>query len=293
MNKVKPPSLHVLIPMMTGPYPAAALSIALPVRLSLLTGLLGFTLAGCTKIYHSRRSIQELNQTFAVNKEQTLFYSDRNGHTQKKQLTKTIQAALYLQNDTLFVEPIKTSLRPSDNNPTTLDVSDSAFVFFVNPKPKKIPVDGKSPLFRYHFTSFDMDLVTVPFKYRLAQRGQPPELTTNANAAFYAGLRFDQGYQRNVFYHHEQRSDIRSFSLGIGGLAGIGSATVGPFSTMDQVTDDYEGACLSYGLAAIFGYRAVSLGLAFGYDTLLDRNRASWIYQHKPWLGVTIGLNLN
>ncbi|WP_080055290.1 hypothetical protein [Spirosoma aerolatum] len=265
----------------------------MPIRLGLLTGLLGVLMSGCTKIYHSRRSIQELDQTFSVNKQQALFYTAQNGHTQSKQLTKPISAALYIQNDTLFVEPLTASLHPNDNNPVTLDVSDSSFVFFVNPKPKQIPVDGKSPWFRYHFMSFDMDLVTIPFKYRLAQQGQPPELTTNANAALYVGLRFDQGYQRNVFYHHQQRSDIRSFSLGIGALMGIGSATVGPFSTMDQVTDDYEGACLSYGLATIFGYRAVSLGLAFGYDTLLDRNRASWIYQHKPWLGITIGLNLN
>ncbi|WP_051097350.1 hypothetical protein [Spirosoma panaciterrae] len=293
MNTIKPPSSRSIFLIPTGPQWMAVLPMALPVRLSLLTSLLGVLMSGCTKMYHSRRSIQELDQTFAVNKAQTLFYTDHAGRTQHKQLAQTISAALYLQNDTLFVEPLKASLRPNDNNPATLDVSDSAFVFFVNPKPKKIPVDGKSPWFRYHFTSFDMDLVTIPFKYRLAQQGQPPELNTNANAALYVGLRFDQGYQRNVFYHYQQRSDIRSFSLGVGGLIGIGSATVGPFSTMDQVADEYEGACLSYGLATIFGYRAVSLGLAFGYDTLFDRNRARWIYQHKPWLGLTLGLNLN
>ncbi|MVM32478.1 hypothetical protein GO755_20715 [Spirosoma sp. HMF4905] len=260
--------------------------------LSLLSGFL-FLLAGCQRVYHDRRSIQELNQTFRINKEQSLFYTDKQHRQQSKQLTKPATAALYVQNDTLFAEFLKASLPLSDGNPATIDQSDSAYVFLVNPKPQNIPVDGKSPWFRYHFTSFDMDLVTIPFKYRLAQPGMVAQLTTNANAAVYLGLRYDQGYQRNVFYHHQQRSEIRSFSVGIGGLLGLTAATVGPFSTTSQVTDEYEGACLSYGLATIFGYRAVTLGLAVGYDRLLDSNRSLWRYHQKNWFGITIGLNLN
>ena len=120
-----------------------------------------------------------------------------------------------------------------------------------------------------------------------------PQLTTTANAAIYIGMRYDQGYQRNVFYHHQQRSEIRSFSLGAGGLLGLSANAINPFSTASQVQDEYEGACLSYGLAIIFGYRAINLGLSVGQDYLLDRNRAMWLYQNKPWLGVTIGLNIN
>lgn len=266
---------------------------------SQLVGLLcfaGFALDSCTSIYHSRRSIQELDQTFKINKNQTLFYSQNPKRELKKskQLTKTIQAALYLQNDTLFVEPLKATLPLNDNNPNTIDLSDSAYVFFVNPRPKQLPVNETSPWFQYHFTSFDADLVTIPFKYRPAQEnGLPPQLATNANAAIYIGLRYDQGYQRNVFYHHQQRSEIRSYSLGAGGLLGLSANTVGPFSTANQLPNDYEGACLSYGLAVIFGYRSINLGLALGYDHLMDRNRTLWIYQNKPWLGVTVGLNLN
>ena len=256
---------------------------------------LGLTLNGCTSIYHSRRSIQELDQTFRVNKNQKLFYSQGPKHTVKasKQLTKLITAALYLQNDTLFVEPLKASLQPNDGNPTTLDISDSAYVFFVNPRPKQLPVNETSPWFRYHFTSFDADLVTVPFKYRPAQSGLVPQLATNANAAIYIGMRYDQGYQRNVFYHHQQRSDIRSFSLGAGGLFGLSANAINSFSTANQVQNEYEGACLSYGLAIILGYRSINLGLSVGQDYLLDRNRSIWLYQNKPWLGITIGLNLN
>lgn len=254
---------------------------------------LGLISCSCTSIYHSRRSIQELDQTFRVNKGQDLYFSPKRGSNQSKRLLKSARAALYLQNDTLFVEFLKVSLPIDDHNPATIDVSDSAYVFFVNPKPKQLPVNQTSPWFRYHFTSFDTDLLTIPFKYRLAQPGLVPQLTTNANAAVYVGLRYDQGFQRNVFYHHQQRSDIRSFSIGAGGLFGLSASAVGPFSTAGAVQDDYEGVCLNYGLAAIFGYRAVTLGLAVGYDYLLDRNRSLWAYQHKPWLGITVGLNLN
>ncbi|RRB06283.1 hypothetical protein [Larkinella rosea] len=191
------------------------------------------------------------------------------------------------------MELIKTSLPANDGRPETIDVSDSTLVFFVNARLKKTAVDEKSGWFQYHFTSFDTDLITIPFKYRIGQQRQPAELITSANAAVYMGLRYDQGFQRNVFYHHQQRSEIRSYSIGAGGLVGISATTIRPFSTANLVQDEYEGACLSYGLAAIFGYRTVSLGLALGYDYLLDKNRTIWMYQNKPWLGVTVGLNLN
>lgn len=279
---------------MKAPYPVSVAFVR-PVGFNagLLSGLLCLITSGCSRIYHDRRSVQELNQTFRINSHQTLYYSSRRESKQSKRLTKPATAALYIQNDTLFVEFIKASLPVNDGNPATIDLSDSAYVFFVNAKPKQIPVNEKSSWFRYHFTSFDADLVTIPFKYRLAQQENPSTLVTNANAAIYMGVRYDQGYQRNVFYHHQQRSEVRSFSFGAGGILGISASTVGPFSTVGQVQNEYEGACLSYGLATVFGYRAITLGLAIGYDHLTDKNRSLWLYQDKPWFGVTFGLNLN
>ncbi|WP_128546426.1 hypothetical protein [Larkinella soli] len=258
--------------------------------LSLLT-LFG---SGCTRFY-SRRSIQELDHVFTVNGRQSLYYSHRTkpAGVLTKRLGKPASGVLYVQNDTLFVEFVKTSLPPSDGNPATIDVSDSSLVFFANPKVKPVQVDEKSPWFQYHFTSFDTDIITVPFKYRFGQMGQSGELITSANAAVYLGFRYDQGFQRNVFYHRRQRSEVRSFSIGTGGFLGVTASQVRPFTTAGRYLDEYEGACLSYGVAAIFGYRAITVGLALGYDYLMDKNRAVWIYQNKPWLGITVGLNLN
>ena len=29
------------------------------------------------------------------------------------------------------------------------------------------------------------------------------------------------------------------------------------------------------------------------FDHLFDKNKKDWIYQHKPWVGLAFGLNLN
>ena len=89
--------------------------------------------------------------------------------------------------------------------------------FLSTPDPGNYQSMKQAPGFGTTLPPFDADLVTIPFKYRPAQPCVVPQLTTTANAAIYIGMRYDQGYQRNVFYHHQQRSEIRSFSLGAGG----------------------------------------------------------------------------
>ena len=37
----------------------------------------------------------------------------------------------------------------------------------------------------------------------------------------------------------------------------------------------------------------VNFGLNTGMDFLLDKQRKTWIYQSKPWIGISIGLNMN
>lgn len=34
-------------------------------------------------------------------------------------------------------------------------------------------------------------------------------------------------------------------------------------------------------------------GVGVGWDYLTDRDKGIWIYQNKPWYGLTVGLNLN
>ncbi|MEJ7681528.1 MAG: hypothetical protein WKG06_27495 [Segetibacter sp.] len=51
--------------------------------------------------------------------------------------------------------------------------------------------------------------------------------------------------------------------------------------------------CIPNGLAAIVGINNLSVGFLLGTDYLLDKNKRFWIYQGKPWLGLSVGLNIN
>ncbi|WP_165940196.1 MULTISPECIES: hypothetical protein [Dyadobacter] len=56
---------------------------------------------------------------------------------------------------------------------------------------------------------------------------------------------------------------------------------------------EYDGLVWGKGIAGIIGINNFTIGLAIGFDNLLDKNKQVWIYQGKPWLGLAFGLNLN
>jgi hypothetical protein len=66
-----------------------------------------------------------------------------------------------------------------------------------------------------------------------------------------------------------------------------------PWVTENQITQEYDGVVWSKGIAGIIGIDNFTIGLALGWDHLLDKNKNYWIYQGKPWLGLAFGLNLN
>lgn len=261
-------------------------------RLILVFGLLAGLLSGCASV-RQRSEILELNDIFQVRPNQTLFTYDRGGRVQEKRNRTLSKAGLYEQNDTLFAEFIAASLPPADYDPETLDRADSAAILFVHHNPVLKRIKEESPWFNYQLKSFDVDLFTVPFKYRFRQDGHPGQLNTNPNIGVYVGLRYDRGGYRTLFFRKERRSEIRSFSFGLGGFASVGSALVSTFTTNGAITDEYEALGLNYGLASIVGYKTFTAGLALGFENLASSDNPLWIYRNKPYLGVTIGLNLN
>ncbi len=66
-----------------------------------------------------------------------------------------------------------------------------------------------------------------------------------------------------------------------------------PYVTNNQVNSEYDGLVIPNGLAAIVGINNLSVGILLGTDYLLDRNKRFWIYQGKPWVGLSVGLNIN
>lgn len=66
-----------------------------------------------------------------------------------------------------------------------------------------------------------------------------------------------------------------------------------PFVTQNQINYEYEGFALTSGVVGIYDAKKFNIGLAIGANLLLDENRKHWLYQHKPWLGLLFGFNLN
>ena len=89
------------------------------------------------------------------------------------------------------------------------------------------------------------------------------------------------------------RENFSKTGFGFGGFIGAGSVFINP-KFMDNAIDyEYDALAFDYGIAVLFGVRNFSTGLSLGFDFLTDKNRNNWVYQHQPWIGIFIGLNLN
>lgn len=141
--------------------------------------------------------------------------------------------------------------------------------------------------------SLDIDVSTIPFKYRPSVSGLPRQLTTDFNGNLYIGYRIDRfetkrrktpvGIQPEYFH--------RGITMGM--FMGLGSTAVTPWTTDNAITEEYNGLILSRGLAAMVAANNLTVGVGIGFDYLTDRDKDVWIYQNKPWYGLILGLNIN
>ncbi|HJV20754.1 MAG TPA: hypothetical protein VJ552_12800 [Sediminibacterium sp.] len=143
-------------------------------------------------------------------------------------------------------------------------------------------------------SSFDIDFLTIPFKYRFTSAGMPNQFNTHLNGAVYVGYRTDT---YTLHYHRDLlENSTRHFThkgISFGGFTGLGGTAINPWMTGNTLNIEYDGVVWSKGLAAIIAVNQFTMGLALGWDHLLDKNRKYWIYQGQPWLGFVFGLNLN
>jgi hypothetical protein len=165
---------------------------------------------------------------------------------------------------------------------------------------KIYPIDGEPPLTIVPSTAeyfrtdkFDVDVMTILFKFRPTSTTIPRQLNTNFNGNVYLGYRVDRfqvGFEKTPA---GQKKSYRHSGLTFGLFGGIGSTAVNPWTTANQITDEYDGFVLSRGFAAMAGLNSLTVGIGVGWDYLTDRDKKVWVYQNKPWFGLTLGLNLN
>ena len=254
--------------------------------------LIGSLCTACSGI-RSTSDITALDRIYRVRASQQLYILNAQGRVRPVSLLRSADAALFQREDTLYAEFVPTTLPPADGDPRTLDRSDSLAFTFFHHNAKLDRIEEKSPWFYYQLTTFDVDLFTTPFKYRFAQGGRAGELSTSANIGVYTGIRYDLGRYRNVYYRRERRSEVDSFSFGLGSVVSIDPVTLNEFNTDGRFTGEYDALGFSYGVATIVGYKSITAGLTVSFENLADRNNRLWVYRQKPWVGVTIGINLN
>jgi len=143
-------------------------------------------------------------------------------------------------------------------------------------------------------SSFDFDVFTTPFKFRPPTTAIPQQLNTNFNGSFYFGYRRDRfSIKRMQLANNIARDYFTKAGIGIGAFVGVGTAFVNPISMRNSIDYEYDAVAIDYGLAVLLGLRNFNTGISVGFDFLTDRNKKQWVYQHKPWIGIFIGLNLN
>lgn len=146
----------------------------------------------------------------------------------------------------------------------------------------------------FYKPSFDVDVLTIPFKYRPYTEGFPNQLSASFNGALYGGYRTDIykiTYDRTPLNTYKQRTE--HFAFGAGLVLGLGSTFVNEWNTRPPIKIEYDGVDLITGCALITAYQNLNFGLVFGIDHLLDENSKYWIYQGKFSMGFSVGLNLN
>ena len=169
---------------------------------------------------------------------------------------------------------------------------DSVRIFLAeNAKALYIPELHKDQFFLKR--SFDVDVMTVAFKFRPIAAGLPRQLTTDFNGNIFVGYRVDRFRIRQKETPKCWKQTNKHRGLSIGAFGGLGSTSVTPYTTVNKITEEYSGFIVSRGFAAMVGVNNLTVGIGIGWDYLTDRDKDVWIYQDKPWYGLTLGLNLN
>ena len=178
---------------------------------------------------------------------------------------------------------------PAHINSHIADTINSITVFF----PQHIqPVNFVKK--KFSSSSFDLDVITVLFKYRPPVTDYPAQLNTNFNGALYAGFRKDTytlSYSNTPLHVANRKIVHRGFSLGA--FAGLGAARIDEFVTLHRIDYEYDGVIFTPGVATELDLNKINFVILSGMDFLTDRNSHVWVNDKKLWIGIGIGLNLN
>jgi hypothetical protein len=139
--------------------------------------------------------------------------------------------------------------------------------------------------------SLDMDLSTVLVKYRPASSGIPNQLNANLNGALYLGFRKDyHSFKSKISPLNVYKTQMRHIGFDAGVFAGLGITPVNYTVTNNHTLLEYDGIVFQKGIAGFITIEFMSVGIALGFDNLLDDNSKYWVFNQKPWIGLVLGI---
>lgn len=143
-------------------------------------------------------------------------------------------------------------------------------------------------------SSFDFDLISIPLKFRPATSGFPAQLNATVNGGLFIGRRSDiYRLSRRKNELGIDKSSVQHYGFSFGAFTGIGSAVMNPSVTQNRIETEYDAVVIPLGITMLVGYNNLTFGVAAGFDHMLNNHRKYWIYNGNPWIGLTVGLNLN
>jgi hypothetical protein len=211
---------------------------------------------------------------------QRVYERDASGIIHEKLIPTPFRALLYMVEDTLF-------FHSSSQSVGNLLMAHNEELLRKNAQ--------ESDTLHFRSAHFDIDFLTIPLRYRFRQGMTiPPYLVASPFCGgVYAGWRTDAASHSIQLLPNQT---LRSFSIlgwGIGAFAAVAPVYVSPWNTDYRSMVEYDGLGVNYGAAAIVAYQSITVGLLLGFELLLDENSALWVYQNKPWVGLSLGFNLN
>jgi hypothetical protein len=179
-------------------------------------------------------------------------------------------------------------VKRTDNHPE-VDTTTFTLISFQGSQEK-----GLQKTLYFRQSSFDIDMLSILFKYRPSVQNFPNQFNTNLNGGLYLGYRSDV-YSLDIITDplgkYSRHTNHYGFSFG--GFMGLGATAMNPWVTNNHISSEYDGVIWTKGVAGIMGFNRFTVGMVFGLDHLLDGNKQYWIYQGRPWIGIALGLNLN
>ncbi len=135
--------------------------------------------------------------------------------------------------------------------------------------------------------------LSIPVKVRLRTGEYPYQAEGSINFGIAYGWKFTHHVYQNYYYRKTGdfvNSSENHYSLTPGLFAGPGIIELTP---QNSITPNNRNILsFTYGAMLVCGVNRLNVGLALGFDNAVGNSDKEWVYQNKPWIGVTISFDL-